>query len=111
MKYSENYPDSIFSHHVESYWQIQSTLNHSVKPLKLLLPTCTFNIIFIHSPCYIKNQKNSSWSLLPPGASFIGQASNCLYIKSYYPISLIGIRFKPFAFANIIKVIAHGLHI
>ena len=103
MKYSEAYPDNIFSHHVESFWQLCSSQDHFVHPLELLLPTCTFNIVFTQKPCFIKDQGSSAWTLLQPGATFIGQASNCLYIKSKNPISIKGIRFKPFAFANIIN--------
>ena len=110
MNYSEAYADDIFSHHVECFWQLCSSQDHVVNPLELLLPTCTFNIVFTQNPCFIKDQGSAAWTLLQPGATFIGQASNCLSIKSVNPISIKGIRFKPFAFANIIKAPIYHLN-
>lgn len=104
MKYTETYPDAIFSRHIESYWQIEKEVSHSDLPLELLLPTCTFNIIFTDQPYWIKSRSHSFWTLIKPGVSFIGQNSGCLIIKSDTPINIIGARFKPFAFANILNV-------
>lgn len=72
-------------------------------PLELLLPTCTFNIIFTDQPCFIKAKMNSDWVFLPPGAAFLGQRNSSIHIKTKKPVNIGGIRFKPFAFAKIIN--------
>ncbi len=104
MKYTETYPDAIFSRHIESYWQVKTEVSYSTRPLEILLPTCTFNIIFSQQPCYIKSLSQPTWQLISPGVSFIGQTSEHLCIKSDTPIDIIGVRFKPFAFANILSI-------
>lgn len=103
MQYSETLPDVIFSRHIESYWEMNALAGTEKEPLELLLPTCTFNIIFTNQPCFVKTQINTSWVPFQPGAAFLGQRNRCIYIKSKQPLLISGIRFKPFAFANIIN--------
>jgi len=103
MQYTEFLPDDIFSHHIESYWQMSIPPGNDNEPVELLLPTCTFNIIITDQPCFIRTKMNSTWICFQPGAAFFGQLSSCIHIKSEKPLSLSGIRFKPFAFANIIE--------
>jgi len=103
MEYLETLPDNIFSHHVESYWQVQSSSHEDGEFLEMFLPTCTFNIIFISKPCQVKSNLVPKWIGLPSGAAFIGQTNTSLQFKSKNKIDILGIRFKPFAFANIIK--------
>lgn len=104
MRYSESLPDNQFSHHVESYWNVISEMNsNAAEPLEMFLPTCTFNIIFINAPCYVTSNLKRKWILLNPGAAFIGQTNTSLYFKSKRALNIKGIRFKPFAFANLIS--------
>jgi len=103
MQYTEILPDDVFSRHVESHWQLSSCSGNKETPLKLLLPTCTFNIIFTDQPCFIKSKMNADWTFLPPGAAFFGQRNSCIHIKFEKSLNLCGIRFKPFAFAHIIN--------
>lgn len=104
MTYSETNTDALLSHHIECYWKIDTEFNHSKSPLELLLPTCTFNIIFIHQPYWIKCSSQTEWKLISPGIHFIGQTGGCLSIKSDYPISILGVRFKPFAFSTLFDI-------
>ncbi len=103
MQYKEFLPDDVFSHHIESYWQMPVQAGDDIEPTELLLPTCTFNIIFTAQPCFIRSGINANWVHLQPGAAFFGQRNNCIHIKSAIPLKLGGVRFKPFAFANIIN--------
>ncbi|MFT6338183.1 MAG: AraC-like DNA-binding protein [Halioglobus sp.] len=103
MQYSEVLPDDVFTRHVESYWYVNSCFGTEESPIELLLPTCTFNIIITDQPCFVKLRVESEWIPLNPGAVFFGQRNSCIQIKSNKPLDLIGIRFKPFAFANIIN--------
>jgi len=102
MQYTEFLPNDYFSHHIECYWQMSIGTDDDNHFEELLLPTCTFNIIFTDQPCYISTKSDSNWIHFQPGAAFLGQRNNCIQIKSKVPLKLFGIRFKPFAFANII---------
>ncbi len=104
MQYTEIFPDDIFSHHVESYWHLSGFPEEKWSPAELLLPTCTFNIIFTDQPCFVKTKMNPKWIRLKPGATFFGQRNSCIQIKSDHSLNLCGIRFKPFAFAQIIDI-------
>jgi AraC-like DNA-binding protein len=102
MNYLETLPDEYFSHHIECYWQISSSSCTLEDPLEMFLPTCTFNIIITDQPCYVSSNMNSNSTYLKPGASLVGQTNTFLSIKSKKPLSIIGIRLKPFALANVI---------
>ncbi len=104
MNYSETNTDAILSHHIESYWKLENNKDHSSIPMELLLPTCTFNIIFTHQTYWIKSSLLSEWKKVLPGVYFIGQTTTCLSIKSDLPISIIGVRFKPFAFSTLFDI-------
>ncbi len=104
MEYLEILPEEIFSHHVESYWQLSIAPCSNDTPIELLLPTCTFNIILTNQPCAVKTMKSASWTPLQPGGVFLGQTNSSIYIKSEKPLKVSGIRFKPHAFANIIRM-------
>ncbi len=103
MEYRETLPDHLFSHHVESYWHTFSDQQLTKDPLEMFLPTCTFNIVFIDAPCVVRCNSQTKWMSLKPGVYFIGQTNTILSFKSKIAINITGVRFKPFAFANIIK--------
>ncbi|GGG07755.1 hypothetical protein GCM10011344_05380 [Dokdonia pacifica] len=103
IKYRETLPDHLFSHHVESYWHVFSDEQFTKDPLEMFLPTCTFNIVFIDSFCMVRCNTQTKWIPLKPGAYFIGQTNTVLSFKSNNAINITGVRFKPFAFANLIK--------
>lgn len=103
IEYRETLPDHLFSHHVESYWHIFSDEQLTKDPLEMFLPTCTFNIIFIDAPCVVRCNTQTKWMQLKPGAYFIGQTNTLLSFKSNSALTITGVRFKPFAFANLIK--------
>lgn len=103
MHYKEFFPDDVFSHHIECYWQMAIDSVRESNPVKLLLPTCTFNLIFTNKPCFVQIRTDSNWIPVLPGAVFFGQRNNCIKIKTTEPLELCGVRFKPFAFAKIIK--------
>ena len=103
IQYSEVLPDNVFTHHIESYWYVNSCFGTEEFPVELLLPTCTFNIIITDQPCFVKLRTESEWMHLNPGAVFFGQRNSCIQIKSITPLDVSGVRFKPFAFANIIN--------
>ncbi|MDF1697605.1 MAG: helix-turn-helix domain-containing protein [Saprospiraceae bacterium] len=102
MRYTELLPDEIFSRHIECFWQMELSELNNLKYTELLVPTCTFNIVFIDSPCYFRIKKNQKWKITKPGAYFLGQHNSCIQLRSSQPLQITGVRFKPFAFARII---------
>jgi AraC-like DNA-binding protein len=103
MQYSEVLPADVFTRHAESYWHVTACMGTEESPVELLLPTCTFNIIVTDQPCSVKLTTESNWIKLRPGAVFFGQRNRSIQIKSKRKLNICGIRFKPFAFANIIN--------
>ena len=110
MIYKEIQPPAILSNHIECYWEMLFLPGELNDFTELLMPTCTFNIIFTDQPFFIKTQINSSKISIRSGATFIGLRSTCISISSKQPIHIFGIRFKPFAFANIIKTPIYHLN-
>lgn len=110
MKYKEVLPDDIFTHHIECYWSMEALFVNAFSSIDLLLPTCTFNIMFVDEPCFIKLKTDSDWIYQSPGAVFLGQRNSCIHLRSNKPLNIYGIRFKPFAFANILGIPAYTLN-
>jgi len=109
MQYHEILPDNFFSNHTECYWHL-SAFENVDEPIKLLMPTCTFNIIFLDQACFIKSTKDEQWVSLAPGPYFLGQRNFCVQIKSQKPLNIYGLRFKPFAFAEWFNTAAFKLN-
>jgi len=110
MQYLEVLPDDIFSNHIESYWQVAFPLASIDQEVELLLPTCTFNVIFTDKPCLVRSRADSTWETFLPGGAFFGQRSKCITLRSSTAIKLYGIRFKPFAFSTINSVPKYQLN-
>ncbi|GEM_PF-1422709 len=102
MDYEEKIPNARFTRHVECFWCVRAMKEDRSSQIEILLPTCTFNIIFVNEPCFVKVNQDR-WVCLLPGANFLGQTNSLLSVRMKASTSIIGIRFKPFAFANIIK--------
>ena len=111
MLYSEILPDNIFTHHIECYWHL-STIDSTDgdRIFNFLMPTCTFNILFTNQTCQIKTTELGKWETLHPGSTFLGQRNHCIQIKSKHPLSITGVRFKPFAFAKLIDTPIYKLN-
>ncbi len=108
MQYKEVLPDPIFTHHIEAYWFMDIHEHQDV--IELLLPTCTFHILFFNQACHIKLKDDAKWQIQKPGVVFLGQRNKCIHIKSSIPLHLYGIRFKPFAFATVFNTPAFQLN-
>ncbi len=103
MDYKEIIPNQLFTRHVECYWLWRKThVDGEVN--NITLPMCTFNFVLLSHDCYVSRGSDHSRMALKKGAYFIGQIDTYLSFMADGPLQVIGIRFKPFAFANIIKV-------
>ena len=72
-------------------------------PFELLSPDCTFDILFTNDPFFVRSNKDKVWKSVFPGATFFGQKTTGVNFSVKKQHRIFGIRFKPFAFANLIK--------
>lgn len=110
MRYNEIPAPAYFSKHIESYWEMCFQPGELHNRSGLFVPDCTFSIIFTDQPLRIKNQFNKTWKTIAPGAIFVGQRNSDISFLVKKAIRIYGIRFKPFAFATIIKTPIHLLN-
>ena len=103
MQYLEYQPPAYFSQHVECFWEITLTPAGLSQPFEVMSPDCTFEILFADEPVFIKSSIENTWKQMLPGATFIGQKTSSFNFAVREPVRVFGIRFKPFAFANLIK--------
>ncbi len=101
MKYQEFQSSVHLSKHIECYWEMDLSPKDLKSPLELLSPDCTFDILITNHPVSIKFHRDNNWTKVNPGANFIGQKNNCISFSVKQNTRLFGIRFKPFAFANL----------
>ncbi len=104
MLYKEFQPPAYFSHHIECYWEMELTPGELDNPFEALSPDCTFDILFASLPLFTKYSADGIWKKINPGATFMGQKTSSINFTVRESAKVFGIRFKPFAFANLIKI-------
>ncbi|MEM6346647.1 MAG: helix-turn-helix domain-containing protein [Bacteroidota bacterium] len=109
MQYSESPPPFYLSQHIESYWEL-NCLATGAKEGEWILPDCTFNVLLAEEPFWVKKAWEMHWTKISRGASFLGQISSSMHIKTQGSQKIFGVRFKPFAFAHVIKEPIHLLN-
>ncbi len=109
MQYSECPPPVYLSQHIESYWEIKCQAEETEEG-ECLLPDCTFNVLLASEPFWIKKASESQWKQVSRGANFLGQISSSIHIRPQGSQKIFGVRFKPFAFAHVIKEPIHLLN-
>lgn len=103
MLYREIEAPAYLSRHIESYWELHILPDDRNGQVELLLPNCTFNIIFTNQPLFLSSAFVPSDQNIHPGATFIGQRNRPISFSVQKATRIFGVRFKPFAFANILK--------
>ena len=107
--YKERLPDPSLSRHVESYWEVSSQEEEGVHVSELLLPTCTFNLLILDDSCHMKVGYENRWISLDSGVYFCGLRHTSMYLRKTTAFSVRGVRIKPFALSNLLKVPAYNL--
>ncbi|PHN05943.1 DUF6597 domain-containing transcriptional factor [Flavilitoribacter nigricans] len=100
MQYREFLPEPFLTRQVESIWEMQLMPNMVNNTFENLSPDCTFDLIICPNPVWVQFIHKGRWEKLPAAATLIGQRSSGLRFHVLQPTRLLGIRFKPFAFAN-----------
>ncbi|MEO1257789.1 MAG: helix-turn-helix domain-containing protein [Bacteroidota bacterium] len=103
MQYLEYQPPAYFSQHLECFWEMTLTPEEVNNPFEVMSPDCTFEILFADRPVFIRSTSEKTWKQVLPGATFIGQKTSSFNFAVRGQAHVFGIRFKPFAFANLIK--------
>ena len=103
MQYKEFQPPAYFSRHIECFWEMELNPPELDAPCESLSPDCTFDILFTDQPFSINAYANGVWKKINPGGTFIGQKTSSVHFSAQQTAHVFGIRFKPFAFANLIK--------
>lgn len=104
MLYQEYLPTKAFSRHVECFWELEFAPEDLQGQFELLSPDCTYDMIFSEEPFTFRPVHEKHWRHIPVGAAFMGQRTNCIHYGVSKPVRIFGIRFKPFAFWNLISV-------
>ena len=104
MLYKEYSPIEYLSHHVESFWEIINNIGPSESENFIIPPEMNFEIILVSQPIFLKFIKSYEWYKLNKGIYFIGLITQSLVYNIQFGNKIFGIRLKPFALSNIIKV-------
>ncbi|MFC2117415.1 DUF6597 domain-containing transcriptional factor [Bacteroidota bacterium] len=108
MLYKEYIPDSYFSKHVESYWEIFTNSCDKVTSA-IMPPEGVFDILFINTPIFLKYSKDDSnkWIRINNGAFFMGLLTQSVSLRLEKNTNVFGIRLKPFSLAKLINKPLH----
>lgn len=110
MLYKEYLPTSTFSRHVECFWELEFKPQDLKGRFELLSPDCTYDIIFSTEQFSFKSIQSAKWQKIPSGAAFMGQKTSSIHYGVSKPVKVFGIRFKPFAFWNLISIPLYKLN-
>lgn len=102
MLYREKLPHPLLSQHIECVWELDMLPEEANRRYEVMAPDCTFDIIFSAYPLNLEftNQKLSV--RMNAGGAFVGQKTCSVKFSVQRPQTVVGIRFKPFAFANLV---------
>lgn len=104
VKYQEFEPSAYLSKHVECYWELDVVPDELDSKFEVLSPDCTFEIIFSAFPICLRQINGDKLLKVPSGAAFVGQKTTSVKLVANQPVKIFGVRFKPFAFANLIDI-------
>lgn len=104
MEYREFLPNAYLSRHIECFWEMELLPNEVDQPFEAWSPDCTFDLIFCDIPASLRFAHKQKWEKLPAQATLLGQRTSSIQFQLSQPLRLFGIRFKPFAFANLLRI-------
>jgi AraC-like DNA-binding protein len=104
MQYREFLPEAFLTRHIESIWEMELTPHTVNKTFEHLSPDCTFDLLICPQPLWVRFTHKTNWEKLPATATLIGQRTSGLRFHVKRTTQVLGIRFKPFAFANILSL-------
>lgn len=102
MMYREVLPPSLLIHHVECFWEMTISPQEGKHHYEVMAPDCTFDIIFSPSPLSLEFTNHQCCINMNAGGAFVGQKTSSVRFLVQRPHKVVGIRFKPFAFAHLL---------
>ncbi len=110
MYYQEYLPISSLSRHIECFWELAFAPEDLQGEFELLSPDCTYDFIFSTEKLSFRPLHAKAWQPIPTGAAFMGQRTNSIQYGVSKSVKVFGIRFKPFAFWNLISIPLYKLN-
>ncbi len=110
MIYQEYQPAAYLSKHIECYWELELLPGEMGRQFITFSPDCTFEILFSECPLFFKRVNTHDIEEVSKGAVFVGQKTCCVKLVIDQSTKIFGVRFKPFAFANVIQRPLHLLN-
>lgn len=104
MNYAEFKPSPHLSRHVECFWQLEFTPAEASRPLEILCPDCSFDMLFASDVFALQFRGTGQREIVKTGAALVGQKTNSVHLRVNRPSCLFGIRLKPFALAGLLPV-------
>lgn len=109
MIYREVLPDPILTHHVECFWELTILPQATNCKYEVMAPDCTFDIIFSPFPLNTSFANSNFNTKINAGGAFVGQKTSGIRFSVKQAQRIIGIRFKPFAFAKLLPIAAQAI--
>ena len=104
MLYRELLPNPVLTHHIECIWELSILPQEANRQYEVMAPDCTFEMIFSPYPITLKFSNKKQTTKVNAGGAFVGQKTSSVRFSVKRPQTVLGIRFKPFAFANLFPV-------
>lgn len=104
MLYQEQAAQPHFSQHIECFWELEFHADEISGPCELLVPDCTFDLLFCATPLRYSLVGQRCQDTMPRGANFIGQKTTSLCLCPKESQRIFGVRFKPFALAHLFPI-------
>ena len=109
MYYREILPNPILSQHIECFWELEILPLEAKRKHEVMAPDCTFDIIFSTSPILLEFTNLGYYAKMNAGGAFVGQKTTGIKFSIKTPQTVVGIRFKPFAFAKFFPISPQSL--
>ena len=104
MIYREILPHPILTQHIECFWELTFAPEEVNQQYEVMVPDCTFDLIFSAYPVILEFINRKFSTKMNAGGAFVGQKTSSVRFSVKHPQTVLGIRFKPFAFAHLFPI-------
>ena len=101
MIYREVLPQPLLTQHIECIWELSIQPKEANRKYEVMAPDCTFDIVFSELPILLAFKNGGGVEKIKAGGAFVGQKTGSVKLCVKKAQTVLGIRFKPFAFAHL----------